>query len=211
MTALTATRLRRPSAVAAAALAYPAAWIAGLGVPVPAVDIDASASQVIDALSGHEGAFVVREVLVHGIAGVLLGAVVLAFAGATERAGERRLARGLRIAGLGAAGLSLTQFALGLGFIGGADAELFDAINVVDGVKMLALAGVGGLAVAAGRRTGLLSRAARGIAAAMGATITVSGVGYLLTVPSLGLAAYASLPLLLATIAAMGLAAGRRR
>jgi hypothetical protein len=193
----TLPHLRRPSALAAAAVAYPVAWLAGLMVPVPATDLDAPAAAVSAALSGREAAFALRELLVHGLAGVLLAVVVLACAGG---------GRSLRVAGLTAAGLSLVQFGLALALASGADGSLMHAVNVLDGAKMLALAAVGALAV----RNGLLGRRTRALAVAMSATITVSGLGYLLTLPALAPAAYLSLPLLLATIAAMGVGAARR-
>jgi hypothetical protein len=206
---------RRAAPVVVAALAYPAAWIAGLAVPVPAVEVDASAAQVLAGLAGHESGFAVRELLVHGVAAVTLAVVVLALAVALGRDGA---GRAVKLAGLAAAAVSLVQVVVGLALVGvavpGADAAasaaLFDAINVLDGVKMLALAAFAGVAVRGARRTGLLSRRVQRLGMATAAALVVSAVGYLLALPAFALAAFASLPLLLVWVASAGLAVGRR-
>jgi hypothetical protein len=214
LTAHIARPARRSRAVLAAAAAYPAAWIAGLGVPMPTVDVDAPAADVLAAHAGHEGAFAVREVLVHGVAAVGLAVVVLALAAAVRRSGAERLSRVLLGAGAAAVLLSLTQMTLGCVLAGSAapagDAArtdaLLDAINVLDGVKMLALAAVVAVGALAARRTGALPRRLAPVGAALVAALVVSAAGYLFAIPALALAAFVSLPLLLVWVTWAGVA-----
>jgi hypothetical protein len=137
---------------------------------------------------------------------------------AAGRRGARRLGRVAVLAGIGAAIVSLIQCALGLWLAGAAvpDGEagragvLFDLINRMDGVKMLALAAMAFAAVGLVRRGGLLSRWLGYTAALLTAALTASGIGYLLLNDTLAQAAAVSLPLLLIWVAGAGLALGRR-
>src|SRR3954452_19867777 len=89
-----------PLALPLAAVGFTLAWLLGLAIPVPATDLDAPGQAVSSALAGHELAFALRSLLVHGLAGVALVTVAAT------------LGRRARIAGFVAAGLSLLQWTL---------------------------------------------------------------------------------------------------
>lgn len=118
-------------------------------------------------------------------------------------------------AGTAAAALASVQLVLELIAVLGADpaspgrtGALFEAVQRVDGVKMFALAA---LAAAACARHGSLLRRWEAVTGwALAATITASGIGYLLLSTALTPMAFLSLPLLLVWIAALGAALGRR-
>ena len=219
---LTAVDLAPPSsrrALRMAAAGFSLAWLIGLGVPVPAVELDAPAAAVLDAASGHEAATALRALLVHGIAAVALVTVALALARAATRAGQQRIARLIRATGLAAGGLSIVQFALELilaGPVASAHAAaaantLMDAVNRIDGIKMLALAGLALAGVLAVRRVAFLPRWLGIVGAILTVALVVSGAGYGLLAPELAPAAFISLPLLLVWITGTGLALARAR
>jgi hypothetical protein len=189
-----------------AAVGYSIAWILGLMVPVPAVDIDASAQAVLGSVVGHEGATALRALLVHGLAGVALATVAVALARATG-------ARSVLVAGVVAAGLSLVQLVLELVLTGpagsGAVPSLVEAVNRIDGVKMFALAALALAGAAAIRRSAVVPRWLSGLGVVLAVALVVSGVGYALLIPALGQAAYVSLPLLLIWVTGTGVALAR--
>ena len=189
-----------------AAVGYSVAWVLGLMVPVPAVDIDASAQAVLGSVVGHEGAVALRALLVHGLAALALVTVAVALARATG-------ARFVLVAGVVAAGLSLVQFVLELVLTGpaGSDAvpSLVDAVNRIDGVKMFALAGLALAGAAAIRRSAAVPRWLSGLGVVLAVALVASGVGYALLIPALGQAAYVSLPLLLIWVTGTGVAIAR--
>jgi hypothetical protein len=204
--AATSTASPRRLGLLVAAVGYSVAWILGLMVPVPAVDIDASAQAVLGSVVGHEGAVALRALLVHGLAGVALATVAVALARATG-------ARSVLLAGAVAAGLSLVQFVLELVLTGpagsGAVPSLVDAVNRIDGVKMFALAALALAGAAAIRRFAVAPRWLGGVGYVLAVALVASGVGYALLIPALGQAAYVSLPLLLIWVTGTGVALAR--
>jgi hypothetical protein len=136
------------TAPAVAGIAYAIAWVLGLAVWPSNLDVAATNATVLATYRAHEGVAMTQYLLVEGVAAIALAVVVTALG----RAARRREADGLGIAtvvaGLTAAALSLVECALGLLLAGSAapDREieragrLFDLINRIDGVKMLALA-----------------------------------------------------------------------
>jgi hypothetical protein len=202
--------------VASAAIGYPVAWIAGLLLWTSGVPIDATTAQVVAGYAGHGVVGVAHSTLVHGVAAVALAAVVLALATAAGRAGTtaRRLVLG---SGLLAVGLSLTQWVLGVVLSGWAVPQgrvqaaggLFDTINRLDGFKMLALA-VLAVAATTSAAAGVLPRWLAWTGWLLAAALVVSAAGYLILSPGLGMAAAASLPLLLIWVTGTGLALARR-
>ena len=204
--AATSTASPRRLGLLVAAVGYSVAWILGLMVPVPAVDIDASAQTVLGSVVGHEGAVGLRALLVHGLAGVALATVAVALARATG-------ARSVLLAGAVAAGLSLVQFVLELVLTGpagsGAVPSLVDAVNRIDGVKMFALAALALAGAAAIRRFAVAPRWLGGVGYVLAVALVASGVGYALLIPALGQAAYVSLPLLLIWVTGTGVALAR--
>jgi hypothetical protein len=188
-----------------AAVGYSVAWILGLMVPVPAVDLDAPAQAVLGSVVGHEGPLALRALLVHGFAGVALVTVAVALARGTG-------SRSVLVAGVVAAALSLVQFVLELVLTGPAGwglPSLVDAVNRIDGVKMFALAALALAGAAAIRRGAGVPRWLGGPGVVLAAALVVSGVGYALLIPVLGQAAYVSLPLLLIWVTGTGVALAR--
>jgi hypothetical protein len=87
--------------------------------------------------------------------------------------------------------------------------EVFDAINRLDGVKMLVLATVIATAELARRELGLPRwLSAAGVITSL--ALVASGVGYLALDGALASAAFVSLPLLLIWVSGTGVALGRR-
>ncbi|WP_326594275.1 hypothetical protein [Streptomyces sp. NBC_01294] len=87
---------------------------------------------------------------------------------------------------------------------------MFEMVQRVDGVKMLALAALAAAACAACRHGTLLRRWEVVIGWVLAATITASGMGCLLLSTALTPTALISLPLLLIWIAALGAALRHR-
>jgi hypothetical protein len=153
------------------------------------------------------------------VAALALSVVVIALArvGRAGRAGApTRASRVVLLAGLAAAGDSLTQWVLDLtlatavvpaGEAARAGATL-EAINRLDGLKMLLLATLAAGGVTLARRA-ILPRWLGVIGALLTAAILTSGIGYLLLIPPLALIAYASGPLLLLWVTGVGLRLGR--
>lgn len=121
-------------------------------------------------------------------------------------------------AGAAAAAIALVQCALGLYLTisvvpaghAGTAAAVTEALNRLDGVKMLVLAAMAAAGTVMARRTGLLPGWLQWTGVALAAAITASGVGYALLNPALALAAWLSLPLLLAWVTGAGIVLGQR-
>ncbi len=215
-----ASNRQRPAVTvpAAAGVAYAAAWIAALAIWPSNPSVDASKAHVMAAFTGHEGVAIAQYALAQGVAAAALATVVIALDRAARRAGGRaaRLGRATAAAGLAAVSVSAIQLVLGVVLsasavpAGGEDRALglFEAINRLDGVKMLALATMAAAATAAARQ-GLLPRRLGGVSAVLAAALVASGAGYLLLDPTPAQAAYVSLPLLLVWVTGTGIVLGR--
>ncbi|WP_424466833.1 hypothetical protein [Pseudoclavibacter helvolus] len=185
---------------------YVSAWVSGLLVGAPDVTTHDS-SATIAAAYATSPSVLVNATLVHGLAAVALY-------GMSTLLGSERMRRATRGAGLATLVLSLVQLAgealltFGLasdgaaGMLGLDSRQVWAAIQVVDGLKMLALAALV-LFV-------LIGQARRPIWATLvsGATILallVSAAGFLTLSEPLMLAAYVALPFLLvwAVVAAL--------
>jgi hypothetical protein len=190
---------------------YALSWVAGLSIPAPSPEFSASGPAILNALSGHGFAVVTQFALTEGLPAIGLAVVSLALARAARRDGAQRAARFAAITGLTAAAISAVQFVLGVALATasspGAAHLLFESVNRLDGVKMLVLAGLG----LAGAASVALPRWLRGTGVALAAAITVSGLVYLLLLPSLTLAAGPALILLLIFVTGTGLVTGRAR
>lgn len=198
-------------------VAYTAAWVAGLSVSSSSTSVRTSGPKVLAAYAGHQAAATAQFVLTEGAAAVFLAVVVIAIGRAGLRAAGGWPAWLTTGAGLAAAGISLVQCVLGVylttsvvsaGHAGTAGA-LNDAITRLDGIKMLTLAVMAVAGIVLARRTAVLPRWLSYAGIALAITITVSGIGYLLLLDSLALAAWASLPLLLVWVTGSGIALGR--
>jgi hypothetical protein len=188
--------------------AFATAWVVGVIAFPAAPAVDAAAGEVSDFYAAHPAATAVQSLLIHGFAPLALAAVFLAL----PVPGTAR--RVLRAAGSVGVGLSLLQLALGLwrsAVAGTASPStvdaLVDAVNRIDGVKMLAFA----LMIAASAAALRHHRRFTPLAVAASVSLVASAVGYLLLSPTLGLAAFVSLPLLLAWAVSAGVLSARGR
>ena len=197
-------------AVAVAAIGYSVAWLVGLAVTSTGTTVTSTGTEVLAAVAGREGAVALQFVVTEMVTALALLGTLREVA---RRVGDRRVA-GLAVV---VAGLSALQGVLGLALAlvaapahdAGLAGALSAGVNRVDGVKMLLLAVLAGLGLRAGLR-GTLPRWLTPVAALLAVALTLSGLGYLLLVDSLALAAYASLPLLMLWVTGTGLATARR-
>jgi hypothetical protein len=194
-----------------AGVAYLAAWVAGLAAWPANLALNATSAQVAAAHRAHTAGAATQYLLVEGLAGVLLG-VVLAAALRGRRAqavAGRRSAIGL---GVLAVATSLVQCGLGLAVIAAASqhqitasGELFALVNRLDGVKMLALAGVAACFVATRDPAARQPRWLTVTAVAMAVALVASGVAYVLLANPLAWTAFVSGPLLLIWVTGTGI------
>jgi len=181
-------------------IGYTLSWIAGLSVPGPNPSFTATDPQIAAALAGHSSAVALQFALTEGLPAIGIAVVSVALA----RAARSRLAL---ITGLTAATISVVMFALGLVMAAGTHPALYHLIDRIDGVKMLLLAVLG----IAGACATVLPRWLRYAGAALGVSIGVSGIAYLLLLPGLSAATAAGLIFLLVFITGSGLALGKTR
>jgi hypothetical protein len=146
--------------------------------------------------------------LTEGLPAAGLAIISVALARAARRSGAAAAARVTLIAGAVAALISLLQFVLGLVLAGtatpGTAHLLYEAVNRLDGVKMLALA----ILALAGAGSGALPRWLRYTGITLTVVITASGLAYLLLLASLAFLAVPAGVLLLVFITGTGLALG---
>jgi hypothetical protein len=205
------------SVPAVAGLAYTASWLAGLTVAPSSTNVRSAGAQVVAGYAGHEGAAATQFVLTEGTASLALAVVAIAVGRAGLRAGAGWAARLTVGAGATAAAIALVQCVLGLSLTisavpaghAGTAAALSEALNRLDGVKMLVLATMAAAGTILARRTGLLPRWLQGTGVALTAAITASGIGYALLNATFAQAAWVSLPLLLAWVTGAGITVGR--
>ena len=201
-------RRRLLTATGVIGIAYTLSWIAGLAVAAPSPRLTASGGEIVTALAGHGAAVAAQFTLTEGLPAAGLAIISIALARVARRSGAAVAARAALIAGTTATLISLVQFVLGLALAGTSDPgsahALYDAVNRLDGVKMLALA-ILGLSAAASR---ILPRWLRYTAIALAVVITTSGVAYLLLLQSVAFLAFPAGALLLVFITGTGLALG---
>src|SRR5579875_3658867 len=132
-------------------IGYTLSWVGGLSIKAPSPKFTASGSAIVTALSGHGGAVLSQFALTEGLPAVGLAVVSLALARAARgnrahldgggRGGARWAGRAAAVAGLTAAAISALQFVLGVALTRAAAPVaahlLFEAVNRLDGVKML--------------------------------------------------------------------------
>jgi hypothetical protein len=201
-----------------AGLVYVAAWIAGLAIWPSNVAITDSSREVVNVYGAHRTVGFTQFLLVEGVAAIALVFVIVAVARAAGHAGAVAPSRFILGAGLTACLVSVVEGVLGVVLVTSLASparvhragEVFDAINRLDGVKMLLLATVITTAALARRELGLPRwLSATGVMASL--ALLVSGVGYLALDGDLADAAFLSLPLLLIWVAGTGVALGRRQ
>lgn len=190
-------------------IVYTLSWIVGLSVGAPSVSVTASGAEVVAAFDGHRAVVIAQFVCTEGLPAAGLAVIALALAGAARALGAVTAARTAAVAGVVAAIVSLTQCVLGVALAGttasGTAHALHDAVNRLDGVKMFTLA----VLAVAGAVSGVLPRWLRWVAVALAVAIVVSGIGYLLLIPSLATVAYVSGVLLLVFVTGTGIVLGR--
>ena len=202
---------------AVAGLAFTASWLAGLAIAPSSTSVRSTGAAVVAGFAGHEGAAVAQFVLTEGIASLALAVVVICLGRAGLRAGAGTAARLMIGAGAAAAAVGLVQCMLGVYLtvsVVPADhastaAAVSDAVNRLDGVKMFLLAVMAVAGTVLARQTGLLPRWLRWTGVALAIAITASGIGYALLNNTFSLAAWLSLPLLLAWVTGTGIVLGR--
>jgi hypothetical protein len=205
------------TAPAVAGIAYTGAWLLGLAVWPSNLDVAATNGEVLTTYRAHQGAAMTQYLLIEGVAAIALAVVLLALGQAARRRGAERLGIAAVVAGLTAAALSLAECALGLLLAGSVAPDgkaheagrLFDLINRMDGVKMLALAALAVAGVGLARRA-VLSRWLGYTAALLTAALIASGAGYLLLNTTLAQGVFVSGPLLLVWVTGTGIALARR-
>lgn len=184
-------------------IAFALSWIIGLAIPAPSPRLAASGSTVLAAFAGHGGQAVSNLVLTEGLPAVGL-AVIAAYL-----APHTRHPRWVLGTGIFAAVVSLTQCVLGIALTRATTPAtahlLWEAVNRLDGVKMLAIAVV---ALAAGAAA-TLPRWLRWLGVALGISITASAVTQLFLLDSLAWLPYVAGVVLLTFIPASGIVLGR--
>jgi hypothetical protein len=196
-----------------AGIAYATAWVLGLAVWPSNLDVAASNVTVLATYRAHQGAAMTQYVLVEGVAAIALAVVVIALGQAARPRGARGLGLAAVVAGLSAVALSLVECALGLLLAGSVApdreaaraGQLFDLINRLDGLKMVALAVLAVAGVGLVRRA-VLPRWFGYIAALLAVALIASGAGYLLLDTTLTQAVFVSGPLLLVWMTGSGIA-----
>ena len=200
--ASTGRRRRLLTVTGAIGIGYTLSWIAGLAIPAPSPKFSASGAQIVSAIAGHAPALAVQFALTEGLPAAGIAVVAIALAKITGS----RLAMA---AGVTAAAISVLQFCLGTWLAATSSPAtahaLYQMVNRMDGVKMLALAVLGAAAAAAL----VLPRWLRYTGAALAVAIATSGVVYLLLLQSLALLAGPALVLLLIFITGAGVWLGR--
>jgi hypothetical protein len=205
---LSTTRRRLLTVTGVTGIGYTLSWIAGLSVPAPSPELTASGAEITAAFAGHGTAVAAQFALTEGLPAAGLAIISIALARAARRSGAAAAARVALIAGGAAAFISLLQLVLGVVLAGtttpGTAHLLYDAVNRLDGVKMLALAGL----ALAGAASGTLPRWLRYTGIALAITIAASSVAYLLLLQGLAVLAVPAGVLLLVFITGTGITLG---
>ena len=194
---------------------YALSWIAGLSVPAPSPRFSASGSEIVTALAGHGTSVALQFALTEGLPAAGIAVITVTLARAARSRGAARASEVALISGMAAAVISLLQFVIGMALVATtapATAHLlFQAVDRMDGVKMLALAVLGAAGASASGRAGtaVLPRWLRYSGAALAVSIAASGVVYLLLLENLAFLAGPALIALLVFVAGTGITLGR--
>ena len=191
-------------AVRVAGLGYTATWCVGLAVFSSSTTVSSTGRELLGQYAGHSPVLALQFLLTQGLAAVLLGIVLAAWVGMATGTGRVLVAW----AGGAAVTVSLVQCALGLVLAvlavpagdPGPVAALGTTLDRLDGVKMLLLAVVlGTIAVGSPVRR---PRWLAALCSAGAASLLVSALGYAFLADLPAMAAFVSLPLLLASVSA---------
>jgi hypothetical protein len=200
---------------AAAGGAYVVSWLVGLALAPPAPDPDALAPEVQAFYVDKAAAVVTSSVFVHGTAAVALAAFAFGIARSTGvHSGLRRAVVGT---GLTAAVLSMAQVVLaavaavgGDGLAAGTSRALFQAVNLVDVLKIAVLAAFVAAGTAAVARAGAAPRWLLGLAAVLVVLLPVTSAAFLVDSDALMTGLGLSLVLLLAWAGSIAVKLARR-
>ncbi|MGY1915194.1 hypothetical protein [Blastococcus sp. SYSU DS0973] len=210
--------MRSPAAIgrwaAAASVTYVLAWVIGL-LAAPAPPAGASPVEVHEQIADHRLGALVQSLLVHGAAGAALAVLTV---GLVRLAAHPIGGRGpVLIAGGAAAVSSWAQAALFVVLVAGLDgggpersSALREAIDRVDGVKLIALAVFTVAATVLARRARLGQRWLVVAAWALAPLLLAGAISFVVASPLLTATLYASLPMLLLVVGGTGIAAWRR-
>jgi hypothetical protein len=191
-----------------AAATYVGAWIAGLTAFGAGPASDATDAEVSQYFAHHRLATTTQALLIHAVAAVALYVVLVAL----RRAGaSNRLAHSAGVAGVG---ISLVQFVLDVWRStvsrGATTSTLVDAIDRLDGLKMLAFAAMIAAASSAMRGAGIIRRRMSAVGGLAAVALVASGIAYAAASDGKLATAAVSLVLLLGWVGFTGVAAGRR-
>jgi hypothetical protein len=192
-------------------------WVVGLAVWPVNLALNATAAQVTASHHAHPAEASVQYLLIEGLAALLFGFVLACVIRANRDRASRQIA-GPAVLSAVAVLTSLAQCAIGLlvtaAATGGhvaSSGTLFELLNRLDGVKMLALAAATTW-LAATRP--VIPRWLRGVTVLLALALIASGYAYLTLSNALAWTAFVSGPLLLLWVAGAGIAAtvaARRR
>jgi hypothetical protein len=201
-----------------AGILFSVSWVIGLSIWSSSADVTKSGAELIRMYAGHETVAFVQFFFTEGLPAITLGIVLVCLAKYALAANEALLGKVILVSGLAAAAISFTQFCLGaylcLSAVPGnrqaAAKTVFDVLNRIDGVKMLFMAvfAFAGFRVNRNGKAHLPAWLAW-VALALAATIFLSAIGFLFLLDSFSLATYASLPLLMLWVTAVGIALAR--
>ena len=202
-------------ALTSAGLVYVAAWLIGL-VTAPSAPSPDAADATIQAFYADNGsAALLQATLVHGIAGVALGIFVVALARRLGADGARTTP--VLVAGLGAAAVSLVQYAMEIALNRAADsghvsasATLFHAVNVADTVKLVLLAAAIAAATRLAASSDAFPRWVRALGYALVPTLVLGGLAFVVSSDLLSAVLALSLVLLLLWVGTVAVVVARR-
>jgi len=222
-TSVLPTRLTRPGfetscterRLSVAGAAYVTAWVVGLLSGPTTPSATAAAEDIHRYYLDSPSAILVQSSLIHGIAGAAL--LVLATTIPIATGAARGIRRAVIGSGAVAAVLSFVQVAIAVTAAAMAPASpastsaaLFDAINLTDAAKLVALAVFTGIATVAATRAQMAPRWLRGIAAMLVVLLPLGGAAFLVDDTALRTCLYVSLPVLLLWAGSTAFVVGRR-
>ena len=199
-----------------AGIGYSLAWIISLSVGAPNPAVAARGSQVVAAYAGHGGPAMAMFVLAEGVAAAALTVVMISAARASRRSRARLASLTGAGFGIAAAVVSWIELALGAWLVYGPVAgrrtagagTAYQVLMRLDGAKMFLLAAMAVALSAVALTSHALPRWLAPLGFVLGASLAVSGLGYVLLAQGLASAVYVSGILLLAFVTSTGVALG---
>jgi hypothetical protein len=199
----------------AAGAAYVAGWVAGLLVAPTGPDATAAPAAVHAYYTGEGPAILLQSLLVHGIPAVALAVLAISAIRAFGPGGAVRIC--VIVAAVTAAALSLGQVAIAVVAVttartsgAGTTAALFHGLNLADTAKLVAIAVFAAATWLAARRCGAAPDWFTVLTGALVLLLPAGGAAFLVADPVLSALLIASLPVLLAWVAALTVIAARR-